>query len=1124
MTQISGNLSALPYRECIRISADTPLSEAACHMDEHGQTRAVVMQGETLLGVFTARERLRAFHLEISANTPVYKLMSSAHLTLTQKASVKEACRCLLNQTPCELLVTNEEGSPLGFLSECDLLDYATIASCNTVAMSEPLSCRLAPSDTSHSSEQNAQRKALMKTSDSASSASDTVGSMVGFTGDLPEQKKASRQLRLIKRQTDLISRFAAALINLPANSSNAAWNHALKEMGELTQVDRAYIFRYDFDADTVSNTHEWCAPGISPEIENLQSVPLTSIPDWVNTHKRGENLVVNDVRALPFSMVRDILEAQGIKSLACLPLLTSDGCIGFLGLDSVRSKREYGAKELEVLGLFARTLANYHERVNAEQKLANSEANFHAFFDKTQDLLFVLSLQGNVVQCNSRASRTLGFTKEELCGKSLLQLHPDDSHDDVSSAIADMAAGKVDSISIPMQNRFGLHIPVETNAVVGHWNGMPALFMACRDMSDISSSEEKFSRAFHLSPMPMAISELATGAILEINGAFSDVTGYSVEETIGNNISTMNLFVDPDMHSEVIEQVRQLGQVNNIETPVRTKQGQIVHGLFYAVGMKLQGLDVMISQMLDITARKAAEEALSNEQLRLRTLINAQPNLVWLKDPNGVYLACNALFESLFGLPESDILGKVDYDFVEKGQAESFRENDLLAAEAGEPHINEEWLTFASNGYRGLFETTKTPIFTSDKELIGVLGVARDITTARQSERNRQRIERELYQSQKMESLGQLTGGVAHEFNNMLAIILGYTDLLCNKLGPESDPSMRAWLNHIDLAGERAKELVRQLLGFSRPREKTLERINLESAVRNAIGLSQGSLPSSIEIDYLPSPDMPDVLLDVAELQQILTNLLVNARDAMQGKGRIEVTLKNVKYSEQECQVCHTLIEGRWVELSVADNGPGIFEAQLRRIFEPFYTTKSVGKGTGLGLSLVQSAVEQSGGHILVDTLPGQGTRFKLLFPPLVAELSRPLLVIEKIKTPSLKTRKVLVVDDEPAIAEFLRETLEIQGLEVVAITNSREALNLLLNTERPFDILITDQTMPEMLGTELAAQAKQRLRDLKVILCTGHCERINASNAVELGIDSYLEKPVGIQGLVTAIDALSI
>lgn len=1124
MTQSSSTLSALPFRECLKVSANTSLGKTARQMDEHGQTRAVVMQGETLLGVFTARERLRALHLRICATTPVHELMNSAHLTLSQNSTIEEACSCLLENSSSDLLLISNEGKPLGFINECELLDYATSNVSNAVKTPEPLSDRLSMACASNKSEQSDAYKKRNDASDTMSDVSDTMQSMVGLTGDLPELKQASMQFRLMKQQMDLISRFSATLINLPSGISDAALNGALMEMGQLTQVDRTYIFLYDFSADTARNTHEWCAPGIKPEIDNLQAVPLETISEWVSRHKLGKSLVIDDVSTLPSGMLHQLLEAQDIKSLACFPLMTNEGCIGFLGLDSTRSKRKYTARDLEVLDLFARALANYRDRVSAEQRLANSEANFQAFFDKTQDLLFVLSLKGEILQCNSQASRRLGFSTEELCGKSLLQFHPSKNHDEISNAIADMAARKIGSFSIPMQNQFGLRIPVETNAVVGHWNSMPALFLASRDLSDIYSSEEKFSKTFRLSPMPLAISELASGAIIEINKAFSEVTGYGSEETIGNNVSSMNLFVKPDLYAEVIEQARQLGEVSNIEIPVRTKQGQIVHGLFYAVAMKLQGLDVLICQMLDITARKAAEEALANEQIRLRTLVNSQPNLVWLKDPDGVYLACNTLYETMLGLPESEILGKLDVDLVEENLAESFRANDILAIEANESLITEEWITFASNGYRRLLETTKTPIFTSEKQLVGVLGVARDVTTERQTERNRRRIERELYQSQKMESIGQLTGGVAHEFNNMLAIILGYTDLLRNKLWTDSDSSTRTWLNHIDLAGERAEQLVRQLLSFSRPKEKTLERINFVSAVHNAISLTQGSFPSSIEIEYLPSSDIPDVLLDAADLQQIVTNLLVNARDAMQGKGRIEVTLKNVSHIEQECQVCHTVIEGCWVELSVADNGAGIVEAQLQRLFEPFYTTKSVGKGTGLGLSLVQSAVEQSGGHILVDTKRGEGTRFILLFPPLVAETNRPLPVSRKSQIPTLRMRKIMVVDDEPAITDLLRQMLEIQGLEVVAATNSREALSLLLNTEQPFDILITDQTMPEMLGTELAAQAKRRLKDLKVILCTGHCKRINASNATELGIDTYLEKPVGLRDLVVAIDALSI
>jgi len=283
---------------------------------------------------------------------------------------------------------------------------------------------------------------------------------------------------------------------------------------------------------------------------------------------------------------------------------------------------------------------------------------------------------------------------------------------------------------------------------------------------------------------------------------------------------------------------------------------------------------------------------------------------------------------------------------------------------------------------------------------------------------------------------------------------------------------------------------------------------------------LSQSSLPSSIEIDYRPAPIVPDVMLDTGELQQMLTNLLVNARDAMGGQGRIEVTLQLTHLAEQECQVCHSLVGGDWVELAITDNGSGIEEDLLSRIFEPFYTTKSVGKGTGLGLSMVSSAVERNGGHILLKSCEGKGTRFRLLFPPLEFDIRETKPYRKQVDIPSIKGGRVLVVDDEPALSEFLKKALEYQGLTVVALTDSREACALLQDVEQHFDILITDQTMPGMLGTELAVQAKTRLPDLKVILCTGHSEQVNAENAAEFGIDGFLEKPVSIQDVVIAID----
>jgi hypothetical protein len=243
--------------------------------------------------------------------------------------------------------------------------------------------------------------------------------------------------------------------------------------------------------------------------------------------------------------------------------------------------------------------------------------------------------------------------------------------------------------------------------------------------------------------------------------------------------------------------------------------------------------------------------------------------------------------------------------------------------------------------------------------------------------------MERELERARRMEALGQLTGGVAHEFNNMLAIILGHAGLLRARLGSGVEPRLADYLDHIEQAGSRAKDLIRQMLIFSRPQDSRPERIALKPAVRESITLARGSLPSSIEIDYSPRSGLPDVHLDMGELQQLLTNLLINARDAMGGKGRIGVAVDLFRGEGGECQHCHARVNGEWVQLSVEDNGHGIARDDLARIFEPFFSTKAVGEGTGLGLSVVQGIVERNNGHILVDSEPGAGTRFRLLFPP---------------------------------------------------------------------------------------------------------------------------------------------
>ena len=915
-------------------------------------------------------------------------------------------------------------------------------------------------------------------------------------------------QVRTLQQQMLLLSRFAADLINLPEQETDTALNRVLKEMGELMGADRAYIFDYDFEANTTSNTHEWCAEGISPHIDEQQAIPLAQISDWLEVHWQGESLNINDVRSLEASTFKDILVAQNIRSLVSLPMIGREGCFGFVGFDAVRSQREYGSETLELLGLFAKILANHKERLRSEKQLSEREINFRTFFDNTQDFLFVLDMQGRIIYCNRHVTEKLGYSIKELYKQPVLSLHPQTRRDEAAQITRAVLEGKADQCRIPLQTRSGHQVPVETRVFTGQWNGEPALFGVSRDLTEVAASEEKFSKVFHLSPVAMAISEFQGQScfFLEVNNAFCEVTGYSMEEVTGRSALELGLFLDQNEGDRIVEQLRHSEQLKSVEVGVRTKQGDTVHGLFNATLLQLQDRQALITQMLDISARKTAEVELASERLLLRTLFNTLPNPVWLKDPDGVYLACNSQFEALIGREESWIVGQTDFDIMDRDKAEFVRGNDKAAIREGRSRTDEEQLVFASDGYEGLFETTKTPMFDAGENLVGVLGVARDITESR-------RMERELQQTRKLEALGQLTGGIAHEFNNMLAIIMGYMELLQTRITPETDRHFAEYLGHIEEAGNQAKDLIRQMLTFSRPQHNRPEQLDLAESVLESINLARGSMPSSIEIDCQSVSGLPTVELDRGELQQVLTNLLINARDAMSGKGRITISVDLYKDEGCECRHCHSRITGDWLQVSVSDSGHGIDPQKLDYIFEPFYSSKTVGSGTGLGLSVVLGIVDRSGGHILVDTQPGEGACFRLLFSPATSESSN---INDK---PTIKPHekmlrgRVLVVDDEPALTDYLQEVLRLQGLEVSVSNDSLQALQLL--REKQFDLLITDQTMPGLLGTELARKGKEYRPELKTILCTGHSDQVNAANAEEQGMDHYLRKPVSVNRL---------
>lgn len=506
-----------------------------------------------------------------------------------------------------------------------------------------------------------------------------------------------------------------------------------------------------------------------------------------------------------------------------------------------------------------------------------------------------------------------------------------------------------------------------------------------------------------------------------------------------------------------------------------------------------------------EIGERKQAEKALRESETSLRTLIRTIPDVVWLKDLQGMYLFCNSRLEDLFGAQEKDIIGKTDYDFIDKDLADFLRLHDQAAMAAGRSSVNEEELAFA-DGHREFLETIKTPMLGSEGQLIGILGIARDITERKRSEDERIEMEERLRQAQKMEAVGTLAGGIAHDFNNILAIIFGFTDMA--KETAPAGTQLEKDLEQVLIAANRAKELVKQILSFSR--QSATERIPLQIQllIKEGLKMIRASIPTTISITEDIDSMSGVVLADPSQVHQILMNLCTNAYHAMEETGGVlSVTLKSVLiWPDEEKRSTHAT-PGEYLELTVSDTGCGIGPDIIDKIFDPYFTTKGVGKGTGMGLAIIHGILADYGGWITVESQLGQGTTFHVFFPVVVGEATPETDEPEDIPRGN---ERILFVDDEELLAEMGKQMLERLGYRVTVRHDGLEALEIFKNTPGEFDLVITDQTMPGITGSELSRLMIQVRPDIPIILCTGYSNLIDEDSAKALGIKEFALKPL--------------
>ncbi len=757
-------------------------------------------------------------------------------------------------------------------------------------------------------------------------------------------------------------------------------------------------------------------------------------------------------------------------------------------------------------------TLQDISDRAQAEEALRESEERYRAVFDAANDAIMIHELgSGIVVNCNRRTEELYGYSRDEMrdaTPESCSTLIPPYTAEAAMEYLRRAAEEGPQLFEWHAKRRSGEAFWVEVSLKRVDIGGEPFVVAAVREIGErkkaaaaVRRAEEELSRILDSS------SEIITHfapdlRILWANRTASESARTSSEEMQGRYCYEFyHQRREPCVDCPVLR-ARETGQAQ--EGELTTADGRTWYIRGYPVKGEDGGIVGLSEFRLDITERKRAEEARRASEERYRRIVQAVTDYIYT-----VHVANGAPVDTRHGPGCVAVTGYAAEEFAADPSlwlsmvVEEDRELVLDAGRrvlAGEsPPSIEHRIVRKDGAVRWVRSTTSTH-WDADGRVLSYDGLVQDIT-------EQKRLQDQLLRAQKMEAVGRLAGGIAHDFNNLLTAIIGYANLLRPRLG--EDGASAGYLTHIERAGERAAELTRQLLAFARRQVAEPKLLSLNPAVCEAERVLVPLMREDIHVRLALCEDLWTVEADPGQLQQVIVNMALNARDAMPGGGELTISTSNRVLSDEGAQLYGDVAPGAYVELAVSDTGVGMNAEVQSHLFEPFFTTKPPGQGTGLGLATCHGIVQQSGGHIRVYSEAGRGTTFRVLLPRAARSMGSDTMGTEPAEPVRGGTETILLAEDQPDVRALASQSLRAVGYRVIEAANGTEAVALALDNLGAIDLLVTDVIMPGMSGREVADRLLEHDSQAKVLFMSGHAESAVAHHGVlDPGI-AFLPKP---------------